>query len=142
MYKRVSKTGALKWSIYYSPLQYTTWLVAMSTLSVHTLGYVLATRGSGKEPDLLTGIHGLFMQGSPIEPLSVSARVAFWFLFITGRLLWASHSATLSSLLAVKIDKPPFLSLSGMLRDTNYNVMFLQGDGELEQFKVYSFRLS
>ena len=89
-----------------------------------------------EETNYLMGVHGLFIQGSHIEPAEISGKIIFWNLFVTCWFLWASHSATLSSLLAVKIDKAPFINLVDMMSNTNYKVMFHSGDGEMELFKV------
>ncbi len=144
MYKKASSSGggALKWSIYHSPLHPYTWVLAFWAVLFLTAGYTLSMSMSGihfqEETDAITGLYGLFMQGFPKEPTPISARILFWGLFVVGWLLWTSLSAMLYSFLAVKVDKPPFLNLLGMLKSTDYQLMFLEGDGELEQFKVNS----
>ncbi len=138
MYKKASENGALKWSIYYGPLHPSTWIVAIVLILCLTTGYILSSSvNKEEETNYFMGIHGLVLQGPPNEPVSKSAKILVWSLFVTGWLLWASHSATLSSLLAVKIDKPPFINLLDMLKNTDYKIMFTAGGGELEQFKVF-----
>ncbi len=141
MYKQTtSENKALKWSIYYSPLHPLTWIAAMVTVLFHTIGYKLTTKLTKDEEATKwwwTGFHGFAMQGTPTEPTSVSARIVFWILFVTGWLLWASNSATLASLLVVKSEKPPFVNLYDMLKNTDYKIMFAKGDAGLDLFKVF-----
>ncbi len=146
MYKKESESsrGALKWSTYYSPLHPLSWIAAISTGLFHALGNMVLLLILNKEMEeesmnqswWWTGFHGFVGQGTPTEPSSLSARFGFWMLFVNGWLLWASHSATLSSRLAVKIDRVPFTSIADMLRNTDFKIMFTEGSSEIDQFKV------
>ena len=88
------------------------------------------------QESLPVSFYGPLMQGNPSEPDTLSGRILFLAMYIIGWFIWASHSSMLTAHLSVKVDQPPFTSLLDLLYKTDYRVLFLAGDGEIDIFKV------
>ncbi len=144
MYKVESEDNeSFAWTIYLSPFQRISWLSIMVVILVCAVLFAAAIKiapvGSKSfEFGLEMILHAFLEQGSPRVPRSLSARGTFWVMFVTGMLLWFAYSATLTSFLAAKHEKPPFSTLEEMLQATNYKIVTTQGSVNVDMFKVMS----
>ncbi len=141
MYKKTSENGFIHWTTFYAPLHPLVWIVGVSLIMFLAVGYsvafkrILEGRSPGSESLLMT-IHGFFMMGHHIEPEAISARIIFLLLYFLGWFLWASHSSMLTAHLSIRQESQPFTSLFDLLYNTDFRVLFTNGDGEIDKFKA------
>ncbi len=123
------------WNVYLSPLKWPSWLVSMIFVIGSTLVHVFTSEDSR----WIEGLHSFLVQGCPSQPVNVSSRITFLVMFVCGMLVWLHHSAALTSFLAAKLQKPPFLTLEEMLSRTNFKVVTEKSLVFASYFKVFSF---
>ena len=134
------KDRGMDWFAYLKPFGGYTWLCVILTTAFSGVTYIFAERVRNRSEfklssSLWTVVHGMFCQGSPDEPTSLSSRIVFLVVFGIGFLAWSAYSATLTSILAIKLNPPPFTSLESMLYQTRYNIVTVYGSIE-HKFKV------
>ncbi len=149
MYKKSSNDKSLRWSTFFAPLHPFTWIVGLAVILVLSVITSLTLQMDFDRnnlmfpcnglPSLLMAIYAPFMQGHPNEPESISGRIVFLALYLICWMLWASHSSMLTAYLSVKLEKPPFTSLETLLYNSEYRVLFKDGDGEIDIFKVIGY---
>ncbi len=86
--------------------------------------------------------HGMLLQSTPEEPLKLSLRIAMLTIFLAGLIILTSYSACLTSFLAVQVQTFPFVDDETLYHDSTYDILTLDGSGNVDHYKVISHFLS
>ncbi len=135
----VDTAGNINWSTFSAPLHPLSWLTGSGIILLLFFGYTLSINlNLDWESWWPTSIayRGFVLQGNDWEPEALSARLLFLSIYFIGWFLWISHSCMFIAHLSVKVDQHPFASLEDLLINTEFRVMFIEGDGTTDLFRV------
>ncbi len=80
--------------------------------------------------------NALMLQGTPHAPNMISKRIIFFFMTLSGLVIFSSYSACLASFLAEKRETLPFTSKESLLAQNNFYILATEGTAYHELLKV------
>ncbi len=123
-------------SAYIYPFTTNTWIATFVTFLLTAMVLSLTMKygwnedvikGSEFSSSFLIVYQSLVLQGTPDEPTKGTSRLVFISAFLGGIVLYTAYSAALTSMLAIKTTKLPFLDERSMVDHSSYDILTMKG---------------